>query len=134
MIHRWRTDPDAARAEFSAHWFGSAPYAVFLMQPVFAGIVGLAYRRRRMLFGEHLVFAMHLHAFWFLAALAVLLLPSGSGFMLTLAVFAYTLLALRHVYGGRWAPTVGRAAFIACVYGVLLGIASLAITVLAALH
>jgi hypothetical protein len=134
VIHRWRTDPEGAQTEFSMHWFGSAPYAVFFMQPVFAGIVGLAYRRRRMLFGEHLVFTMHLHAFWFIAGLAWLLLPAGAGIYVALGVFAYTLLALRHVYGGRWLPTFGRATFIASVYGVLLGVASLVITILAALH
>jgi hypothetical protein len=134
VIHRWRTNPEAAQADFSAHWFGSMPYAVFLMQPVFAGVVGLAYRRRHMLFGEHLVFAMHLHAFWFFALLAMLLLPDSVGIVLAAGVVAYTLFALRRVYGGRWGPTIARAALIATVYGVLLGLASLVIAAIAALH
>src|SRR6202000_1217461 len=47
------------------HW---APYAIFVLLPAFAGIMQLAYRQRRMTYGEHFVFSLHLHAFWFLAA------------------------------------------------------------------
>ena len=48
-----------------------APYAVFALLPVFAGIVMLAYRRQAMTYGGHFVFSMHMHAFWFIALLLV---------------------------------------------------------------
>ncbi len=45
---------------------GVAPYVIFLLLPVFAGIMMLTYRSRRMTYGEHVVFSLHLHAFWFI--------------------------------------------------------------------
>ena len=61
-----------------------APYAMFVLLPAFALLLKLVYvgRRRRhpgrpRLFGEHLVFAAYDHAFVFIAATAMLLVPAA---------------------------------------------------------
>jgi hypothetical protein len=130
----WRHDPEKSRKEFAAHWMSMAPYGVFLMLPAFAAIVALAYRGRRMLFGEHVVFSMHMHAFWFLVALAAAVLPDVLGPLLLALVIAYDLWALRSVYGGRWPWTMARGAFIFTLYGLLLSLATAALTLVLVLE
>ncbi|WP_240920812.1 DUF3667 domain-containing protein [Rubrivivax sp. JA1026] len=89
---------------------------MFVLLPCFAAGLAIAYRNRRLRYTEHLVFALHLHAFWFLM-LGVTLLPLG-GLQLVawLAVPVYTWLALRRVYGGRWWTQALRASVLATFY------------------
>ena len=102
--------------------------AMFLLLPTFALWLKLAYRSRRMRYTEHLVFALHIHAFWFLALAPILAdRPWLTGIGCT-AVPLYTMLALRRVYGGRRWPRFLRAAFISLLYLVMM---SLALTVVA---
>jgi hypothetical protein len=120
---RWKQDPRASE-HFMSRFVSMVPYAVFLMLPVFSAIVMLAYRGRRMRYGEHVVFSLHMHAFWFLALLALWLLPdavTGWGLM---AVLAYGIWALHAVYDGRWKMTVLRALFISGLYLFLLLVAT----------
>jgi len=126
---QWKAHPDESARQFSARIASAAPYALFLMLPLFAAVVMAAYRNRRMLYGEHVVFGLHLHAFWFLAMLAVSLLPDGAGLPALAIVFAYGTWALRRVYGGRWGPTLLRAVFISGAYLLLLLLGSLALLV-----
>jgi hypothetical protein len=129
---RWRDNPQQARDRFVGQFRSNLPYTIFLMLPVFAAIVMLAYRRRGMVYGEHVVFGLHMHSFWFLAALLLTLLPAGISEFGLLVVLAYGALALRTVYGGRWRPTLLRALFISVVYGLSLvvGMAALSIALL----
>ena len=117
---RWNADPKAAIERLRERFRATLPYAVFLLLPVFAAIVMLAYRRRRMRYDEHVVFSLHMHSFWFLGLLALTGLPSGWSEAGLLLVAAYGVLALRQVYRGRWRTTLLRAAFISAVYGVVL--------------
>ena len=93
--------PQETVEHMRAHAIGLAPYAIFVMLPVFAGIMMLAYRRRRMTYGEHFVFSLHLHAFWFLALLVIRVVPNGVGDVLQFAVPVYGVWAMREAYGGR---------------------------------
>jgi len=52
--------------ELSHRLLGLAPYVVFVLLPLFAAIVMLAYRSRGLPYGAHFVFSLHTHAFWFL--------------------------------------------------------------------
>ena len=70
-------------------FLGNLGGAMFLLLPGIALWPKLAYRRRRLRCTEHLVFALHVHAFWFLALLTTAAL---------LAVPIYTLKAMKHVY------------------------------------
>jgi hypothetical protein len=98
----------------------AAPYAMFAMQPLFAGLVMLAWRRRRLTYGAHFVFSLHLHAFWFLALLAMAALPAGADGLGLPVIAGYTLWAMRTVYGGRWLTTMARGMFVGAVYLLLL--------------
>jgi hypothetical protein len=102
---------------------GNLGAAMFLLVPAFAAALKLAYGNRRLRYTEHLVFALHVHAFWFLM-LALMLTPWSAVTLAALAaVPAYTLWAMRRVYGGRWLPRLARAAFIGTLYGATVGAA-----------
>ena len=123
---RWKHDPQAAD-HFKSRFVATVPYAVFLMLPVFAAIVMLAYRGRRMRYGEHVVFSLHMHSFWFLAALAIWLLPDAAADGVQLLALGYGVWALRAVYGGRWPATVARAILISALYALGLMAATAAL-------
>ncbi len=117
------SEVDALKDRFLSNVGG----AMFLLLPSFALALKLVYWNRRLHYTEHLVFALHLHSFWFLAM--VLPMPQV-GWITTLALVAvpvYTWLALRRVYGGRWWPRLLRAGLLALVYLVVLGLAMAAV-------
>lgn len=106
--------------------------AMFVLLPGFAAWLALAYRNRRLRYTEHLVFALHVHAFWF-AMLGITLLPIGGLQGLAwIVVPAYTWLAMRRVYGGRWWVQALRSAAVASLYGVTM-LAALVVAALWAL-
>jgi hypothetical protein len=111
----------AAEAErFNEHFLGNLGGAMFILLPAFALWLKLAYRNRRMRYTEHLVFALHLQAFWFVA---VVLFLTGWWPIVTLAVLAmpvYAALAARRVYDGRWWANLLRGAAVMVAYGVTL--------------
>jgi len=106
--------------QFNDRLLGNFGGAMFVLLPSFALWLKLVYLNRRLRYTEHLVFALHVHAFWFLAlALALLELP-----WLTLAVCIavpwHTLAAMRRVYGGRRWPRLLRAAGVTLLYTITL--------------
>jgi hypothetical protein len=107
---------EQASERFLNHWSS----AMFLLVPIFAAWLMLAYLNRRLRYAEHLVFALHLHAFWFAAALlASLPLPKAE----TAAFFAmpvHAVLASHRFYGGAWWTTLLRNAAVALAYGITL--------------
>ena len=120
----FREHPQEVVAHMQAHIVAYAPYLVFLMLPVFAGIMKLTYRDRRMSYGEHVVFSLHVHAFWFLLFLAVWLAPASVAGLLQLVVPVYGTWAMHETYGGRWVVTILRAVFASAIYTLLLGLVS----------
>ena len=117
--------PQETVAHMQAHMVAWAPYLVFLLLPVFAGIMMLTYRQRHMTYGEHVVFSLHLHAFWFLLLLGIEVLPDAVGSVLYLAVPVYGTWAMHVAYaGGRWWVTLVRAVFASVVYSIVLMLAS----------
>lgn len=84
---------------------GHLSTAVFVLLPLFAFYLQLAYFRRT--YGEHFLFALHVHSFWLLLLLLLLLpLPSSIGDILAGYLFVYTVMALHAVYGSSWWKTV----------------------------
>lgn len=85
---------------------------LFVLLPIFAGILALFYRGRK--YPEHLYFAIHLHAFIFLALSVSELLkftqsaPLVGGVSLVVSIWSpiYATLAFRRAYGGSLARTV----------------------------
>jgi Protein of unknown function (DUF3667) len=97
-----------------------APYAMFAMQPIYAALAMLAWRARRLKYGVHFVFSLHVHAFWFLTMLAMAVLPDALGSWLLLAMAAYTIAAMRTVYDSPWRTAVWRGLSVMMAYGFLL--------------
>jgi len=110
-------------AAFGQRFLSNIGAAMFLAVPAFAAGLKLLYLGRAMRYTEHLVFALHLHAFWFL--MLGLSLPGLSvlSALAFLAVPVYSVLALRRVYRGRWWLLLLRSAALAAGYVVVLGIA-----------
>jgi hypothetical protein len=121
-------DPDGLRRRV----FETMPRIFFVLLPIFAVIVSMFYRGRR--YPEHLYFAIHLHAFAFLAlGLAELAKYTGAALLVgTIGVIAllwipvYGTIALRAVYGGTVPMTLGKVVGIGAIYVVLAFIAFVA--------
>ena len=91
-------------------FFAKLPYAMFFLLPAFAALTSLAYRRRGRAYTEHLLFALHMHAFAYLCLSAMVLIPGeGPVGTMLLVWWAYLALALRRVFGGRLIPQVLRS-------------------------
>jgi hypothetical protein len=109
------------------------PKALFALLPVFAGIAALFYRGRK--YPEHLYFAIHLHAFLFLALTMTQLLkftrvPALAAVGSAVAVCwipIYATLAFRRVYGGSLRGTIVRELGIGVIYALVSGMALLVV-------
>jgi hypothetical protein len=97
---------------------------LFVLLPLFAACLKAVNRRQRMPYSAHLVFALHLHAFWFivLAVMQVVMqIPWQPIVWVGVAVMAgYTLMAGRLVYPGRWPVRLLRAGALTLLYMGLL--------------
>jgi len=137
LLERWQApglvklqqDPQGFVDRFAQRFLHSLYYAMFLVLPVFALLLKAAYRNRRMYYGEHLVFALHVHSFWFLVALVSVLLPKSIADWLPLVSIAYGIWALHQVYGGRWIYTLLRGGAVALAYLIVLGAGAAALSV-----
>jgi len=110
---------------FISHW-GTA---MFLLLPTFAIWLKLSYLNRHMRYTEHLVFALHLHALWFLMLMAVATPWVWLNVVAFIAIPAYALLAVKRVYGGRWWATLLRASVQTVLYTATLLVAVLFVDV-----
>lgn len=123
LQRRLDTDPKGLQREadaLSGRFIGNLGGAMFLMVPLFALLQKLAYWNRRLRYTEHLVFALHLHAFWFLCLLLTLLPVPWMPAVALALVPLYALAALKRVYGGRWPWRWLRAAAVSLAYAVAL--------------
>lgn len=90
--------------------------AMFVMLPAFALWLKLAYLGHGVRYAEHLVFALHLHAFWFVL-LGVTLLPLGGWETAAgLAAPLYAWLAMKRVYGGPMLARAVRSLLVVLLY------------------
>lgn len=128
---RYAVEPARLAAELEAvqrRFYAYASYGMFALMPVFAFLLMLAYRNREMYYAEHLVMALHLHSFWFVALLAFYparYAPEWVRVALTAWMAVYGFIALKRVYGGGWFATLGRVALVTPPY--LLSLAAIAI-------
>jgi hypothetical protein len=91
-------------------------YFVLFLVPIYALILGLFYRDRRRPYAEHLIFGLHGQSFVLFILLIEAKLPAIAADAVSLWALAYFALALKRVYGGTWAATLGRAAAILIAY------------------
>lgn len=126
LERRLDTDPKGLQREaeaLSGRLIGNLGGAMFLMVPLFALLQKTVYWNRRLRYTEHLVFALHLHAAWFLCLLLTLLPWAWMPAVAALIVPWYALASLKRVYGGRWAWRWLRAAVVSLSYSVALSFA-----------
>ena len=98
------------------------PRMLFVLLPIFAGILALFYRGRK--YPEHLYFAIHLHAFIFLALTVAELLKftrlpllvAGASLIAVIWIPIYATLAFRRVYGGSLSRTLLKEVAIGMIY------------------
>ena len=115
----------AAGAELIGGALEVVPIAMALLLPVFAGLLMLTSLRSRRYYVEHLVFAVHVHSFWFLLAFVVIPLTFITDwfFVLLLLIPVYTVLALKRSYESTWRATAVRAVLLWLPYNSLLLVA-----------
>lgn len=100
----------------------NAGAVMFVLLPLFALCLKLVNLNRRLHYTAHLVFALHLHSFWFVMLVAARLVPSPWPWLAWAAIVVYTLLAGQRVYGGRWPSRLVRASALTALYMVLLAV------------
>jgi hypothetical protein len=128
--------------EFGHELLHLLPEAMFICVPVLALLLCAAFRKPRRYYVEHFICALHLQAFWFLAALVIALVEAAIGrwnhaagadakSLLNLGVFYLLYRALRTVYGEtRW-RTFLKFVVLGFVYMIVTALA-LALTVVVA--
>ncbi|MBB6241153.1 DUF3667 domain-containing protein [Rhodanobacter sp. MP1X3] len=131
--------------------FGTLPQTMFVLIPIFAAMLALFYVFRRRLYMEHLIVALHSHAFLFLSLLLILLAgmlstwlkPHGAWMAITLDwveillfwwIPIYLLIMQKRVYRQGWPMTVLKYLFIGWCYCWLLLFALIVAFVLGLAH
>jgi hypothetical protein len=141
---------EAVRDEGKNLWplaIRTAPKAMFIFLPLIAFLHMLLYWRPRHRYAEHLLFFIHLHAFYFslaivmvCAILAAPLWPKLSGVSDTLETVLgwyaaiYTLFAMRRVFRRGWPGTLFKAVVLFFVYNIVFVLTFVGVIVYAALQ
>lgn len=108
-----------------------APFAMFLLLPLFALFLKIGYLWRGANYAIHLLFAVNYHSFiFFLLLIAQLPLINRLDNLLGFVVPAYLLLALRRVHGGRWLSTTLFTLLLSIVYVVAMAVVMVLFTFL----
>jgi len=132
-IERMRTDQEA----FKDAYLGAMPATLFVLLPVFALMLKIAYIFKRRLYMEHLLVALHSHAFLCLALLLMFLVMAlqrwlapdpGAlhGMFMWMEVLLwcwmplYLLLMQKRAYGQGWIMTFLKYSVLGFCYMVLL--------------
>ena len=138
-IERLKREPSA----FKNAMLGAVPTTLFVLVPVFALMLKLAYLLKRRLYMEHLIVALHSHAFLCLDLLLILLvgkldnwLAPQAGFLDTLFGWiegllilwmpVYLLLMQKRIYAQGWPMTLLKYFVLGTCYTILLSFAIVA--------
>ena len=149
--NRDATVRQTARDRLITGVFSVLPQAMVVMIPLFALLLKLFYVFRRRLYMEHLIVALHSHAFLFLALLLATLLGMLSGWLLPHAAWAsrgvnylqtavflwmpaYLLVMQKRVYRQGWAMTLLKYWCVGWCYFWLLCVVLLVAGVMGASH
>jgi hypothetical protein len=133
--------------ELTARLKEMLPRVMFVLVPLFAALVGLVFRRMRMRYPQHLAFALHVHAFMFVALILTLAprvtaramghvshqvataLNIGNAILVAISFAAiawYLVEAIRRVYATSVRGAIARGAVVGGVYffayAVVLGV------------
>ncbi len=132
-VQRIKEDPNLIKDAF----LSSMPATLFVLLPVFALLLKLAYLFKRRLYMEHLIVALHSHAFLCASLLLILLFGLLSDWLafpwlvtvigwLEFGLFwwipIYLLLAQKRVYGQGWIMTLLKFALLGTSYLLLISV------------
>jgi len=129
---------------FISTLFSNLPYMMLCCIPLFAFVLKVLYIRRRIFYIDHLVYALHIHSFFYTAIMLIVLATIGlnrfapgpvTGSMIALFWIAFVtqiFLSIRYVYRQGWFFSIFKFLFGGFVYLVVLVLA-LAITFFATL-
>ncbi|WP_220456501.1 DUF3667 domain-containing protein [Rugamonas brunnea] len=115
---------DAERVDvFKEGFYHFAPYAMFLLLPMFALYLKVLYLGSGKRYGEHLLFALHVNAFAFAMFMCLMLpLPGIGKFALWIWLLAYLPWAMRRVYQGGKFATAWRWLALMAAYSVTMAV------------
>jgi hypothetical protein len=127
--------------------WSTLPKAMFIFLPLIALLHMLVYWWPRARYAEHLLFFIHLHAFYFSSLTVVLLLKDAVAAspalnvsldslttILGWAMAIYTVLALKRVFARSWFNTLVKAFGLLIVYSVLLSVTVVGVFVYAVMQ
>jgi Protein of unknown function (DUF3667) len=129
---------------FIATLFSNLPYMMLCCIPLFAFVLKILYIRRRVFYIDHLIYALHIHTFFYTGIMLIVLATIGLNriapgaivnWMVTLLWIAFVIqifLSIRYVYRQGWFFSVFKFVFGGFVYLVVL-VFALAITFFATL-
>jgi hypothetical protein len=123
-----KMDEHAKSAVMQAGFYKYAPYAIFLLMPIFALWLKVLYIGSGKKYGEHMLFALHTNAFAFVMLGVFMFLPDGFlKFVAFCWVAGYLPWAMQRVYRkGKWG-TFWRWALLGVLHGISLAIAVLGV-------
>ena len=137
MAQRLNRANEKAKAnplEFVRAFVVNVPRVFFLLLPLFALLVKLFYWRQDRFYVDHLIFALHFHAFAFVvltlnSVVVRLWDPLSLPLMILLWgwFLSYPAVALRRVYGGSWTLTVVKLFGLIIIYFIVFLFALLAL-------
>ncbi|HEX6749245.1 MAG TPA: DUF3667 domain-containing protein [Longimicrobium sp.] len=119
--HFSRMESREAARQIVSDYLGHVPQMMFVLLPIFAGVLKLIYAGSRRFYVEHFVFALHVHAFAFLCYLAMLAIrfpPLVTA--LSVWMMLYVVLAMKKVYAQGWIATLLKYGFLGMAYVVML--------------
>ena len=130
---------DDGQASIGKALFNVLPQTLMVLMPIFALMLKIAYLFKRRMYMEHLIVALHSHAFIAAAVTLLMLLSylgtlvSADGFVHTLLRWAfglaiawmplYLLIMQKRVYAQGWPMTIAKYSVLGMCYSVLLGMA-----------
>lgn len=107
--------------DFIRRTVANVPNGMFVLLPIFAALLKVIYWRSGRYYIEHLVFALHTHAFAYtVIALDVLVRQAWWHTVAPAAVGLYILLAMKSVYQERWLRTAVKLLVLTASYLLLL--------------
>jgi len=129
---------------FISTLFSNLPYMMLCCIPLFALVLKLLYIRRRLFYIDHLIYALHIHTFFYAGIMLIVLATIGlihslpgaiAGWLIALLWVAFVtqiFLSIRYVYRQGWFFSIFKFLFGGFLYLMVL-LAALAITFFATL-
>jgi Protein of unknown function (DUF3667) len=120
---------------FISTLFSNLPYMMLCCIPLFAFVLKVLYLRRRILYIDHLIYALHIHTFAYVGIMLIVLVTIGlnriapsviAGWIIALLWIAFVVqifLSIRRVYRQGWFISVIKFLFGGLAYLIVLSVA-----------